>query len=392
MAVALILLFAQLSATPTEDDLARWIRQLDADDPGLRDHAARRLLEAGDDGADALEAAEFDAPEGALRAQELLTLLRQPTAILRPPPFIGRRQKKIVVELLISNPRPTPLEIEPLYLPRARGKGVRPNKRWSFQLPKGIARQQVARAQLTRRYEVPARSDYSIPLGFRDNIAGRDSFRIAVTYRGDSFRLHCRATIRVGKESLSMLRLRAYSSRAELRSEAVTYLRHRLRLGKLDPRFERTLRLVARSPYRDVRRGVARGLADNGRADDRAQIEILTMLAADRDLTVSRQAFKGLTRPGVTRNPPASLKRLASKLLARPGDGRARFLLDMLAVAVPRDRNRFLSKVLATNRSRDVHKAVAAMLRQAGVPVEPGLNGLIPRSQIERLGHWGSNR
>jgi len=386
MLAALILLFAQIAGSPSQADLDRWIRQIASPDAALRDHAARRLLEAGEDGAEALESAEFDSPEAALWAQDLLTILRQPTAVLRPPPFIGRDQKFIVIELLVSNPRPTPLVIEPVFFRLARGRGLRANKAWSFQLPKGIGGPLMTPAQLSQRYRVPPRSDFSIPLRFRDHIAGRSSFRIGISYQGDSFRLEGRARIRVGRESLSMLRLRAYSSREQLRSEAITYLRHRLRVGKVDIAFERTLRIVARSPYRDMRRGVARALTDHGRTLDRAQNEVLTALAGDRELTVSRQAFLGLAKRGSMRNPQPSLRRLASKLLARQGDGRARFLIEMLAAQTPRDRHRFLSRVLATNRTRAVHATVAAMLRQEGVLIEPGSNGLIPRSQIERLG------
>jgi len=386
MVAILLLLLATAPAGSTPEDIQRWVRQLGARDAGLRDHAARRLLEAGDDGADALEAADFETVEAALRARELLDILRQPSAMLRPPPFVGRDQKMIMVEVLVTNPRPTPLVIEPIFVKMRRGKGVRASKRWKFDLPKGVGGPHLSRGALTRRYEVPARSDFSIPIGFVDHVAGRQSFRIGVSYRGDSFLLDSHATIRVGRESLSMLRLRAYSAREELRSEAITYLRHRLRVGKNDSGFKQTLRIVARSPYRDMRRGVARALTDHGQTTGRAHTEVLTMLAGDRDLTVSRQAFIGLARRAKLRDSPPSLRQLVSKLFARQGDGRTRYLYEMLATLTPRARHQFLSSVLSTNRTRAVHTAIAALLRQEGVPIEPARNGLIPRSQIERLG------
>jgi len=384
MLAALVLLLATATATPEEID--HWVRDLDASSTARRENAVQRLLASGDDAAYALEVAEFRTAGGAFLAQDLLNALRQPTAVLRPPPFVGREQKKVVLELIVSNARPTPLHIEPLYGRLKRGKGVKRNPRWSFSMPKGVGGPHVARDALLRGYVIPARSDLAIPFGFIDHVQGRESFRIGVSYRGGSFQLTARATVRVGQESLTMLRSRAYSSREELRSEAVAYLRYRLRVDKPDKPFVRTLRLVSRSPYRDTRRDVARALGDYGISASRTHTEILTALANDRDLSVSREAFLALAKRGKFSKPPPELRRLASRLFARPADLRRRYLYDMLAGLTPRTRRQFLASVLAKSRTRGVHVSIAALLRQEGLPVEPTGSGLIPRSQIVKLG------
>ncbi|MHC4451365.1 MAG: hypothetical protein ACYS0E_14700, partial [Planctomycetota bacterium] len=79
------------------------------------------------------------------------------------------------------------------------------------------------------------------------------------------------------------------------------------------------------------------------------------------------------------------VQRLAAKALARPDDVRSRMMVDLIGSWSIPDRRLFLAGLLGSSRSRIVHKQVASILRRDGIPVEPGANGLVPRSQIRNL-------
>ncbi|MHC4956222.1 MAG: hypothetical protein ACYTGZ_20455 [Planctomycetota bacterium] len=385
MVAALVIFLAQAAAVPSDAQIQGWIEDLASPLAHERAHAARRLLEAGDSAAEALEEAKLEDPEAIMRARDLLTVLRRPTVVVRGPPFVGPKQKSVVVEVLIRNPRPAPLVIQPFYFLKGKRGQVRRNSSWRFELPTGVGGPVMKREQMLKVHEIPARSDYSIPLAFRNQQAGRRSFRIGVHYQDGAFSFYKSTAIRVGRESLSALRLRSYSVRPEVRAEALVYLRHRLRIGKSDPAFQRTLKIVARSPHADMRRGVAKALMEYGRAGVGGQTELLTVLAADRDLSVVRQAIRGLERRCPMHNVPPETARFGARMMARKADARSRLLIDMLGRKHPRQRHNFLAAVLRSSRSRTVHKRVAELLRSEGVPVEPGGSGLIPRSQIAQL-------
>ena len=79
MLAALVILLAQAAATPTDAQIAGWIEDLSASVPYDRANAARRLLEAGDVAAEALEAAELEDPEAIAPAPDQLSMMSRPT-------------------------------------------------------------------------------------------------------------------------------------------------------------------------------------------------------------------------------------------------------------------------------------------------------------------------
>jgi len=384
MLAALILILAQVGGPPSDAEIQGWIEDLSSHSTLERHEAARRLLEAGDPAADALEKARFEHPESRMRAKDLLEVLRTPTIELRPPPFVPNRQSDITIEVLIHNPRPTELSIRPLFA-RSRRNTVQPAKEWSFDLAPGVSGPWQNKGRIGKGWTVPPRSDLAIPVRFRVKPDRGKSFRIGVSYRSDEFVLSGHTLVRVGKESLPSLRRHAYSRRRELREEAVLFIRHRLRTNAISPTLYQALKTVARSPYRDVRFGLAKALYEYGRHGDRTQTGLLTMLATDRDLGVARAAFGGLAKVCSMSRPPRATVLLAARLLAREPDSR-RALLDAMLGRVPAlGRRRFLAAILKQSRSRIVHANAASILRQDGYPVEPSANGLVPRSQIAKL-------
>jgi len=384
MVTALILLLAQAGSVPTEAEIRGWIEDLSSPTTLERHNAARRLLESGDAAADALEAADLDEPEAILRARDLLAILRTPTVALRPPMFIARTRSNITIEMLIHNPRPTTLTVMPIHSP-SRRHSVRPGKEWGFDLSPGVSGPLVDKARIGRTWTVPPRSDLAIPLRFRVNSGQASVFKIGISYSSDEFEFSGRSVVRVGKESLVSLRTRAYSRLPELRGEAVLFVRHRLQIGGMSPTLAQALRSVARSPYRDVRQGLAKALVVYGRPGNATHTDLLTLLAADRDLGVARVALAGLAKVCSPVNPPRATTLLASRMLARVGDPRRPYFMRMLGAMPPTARRRFLAAVLKQSRSRNVHRAAASILRQDGYPVEPSAGGLVPRSQIEKL-------
>lgn len=384
MVTALILLLAQAGSVPTEAEIRGWIEDLSSPTTLERQNAARRLLESGDAAADALEAADLDEPEAILRARDLLAILRTPSVALRPPMFIPRTRSDITIEMLIHNPRPTTLTVMPIHSP-SRRHSIRRTKEWGFDLSPGVIGPLVDKARIGRTWTVPPRADLAIPLRFRVKSDQASVFKIGVSYSSAEFEFSGQSVVRVGKESLASLRTRAYSRRPELREEAVVFVRHRLRIGRMSPALVLALKSVARSPYRDVRHGLAKALGDYGRLGNATQTDLLSLLAADRDLGVARVALAGLAKVCSPVSPPRATLRLGSRLLARVGDPRRPYFMRMLGAMQPTARRRFLAAVLNQSRSRTVHRAAASILRQDGYPVEPSAGGLVPRSQIERL-------
>jgi hypothetical protein len=373
---ALVLLFAQ-----TAVDL--WMDDLSSRHPQVRAHAMERLLELGEEAAYALEHREFTDPESRSLALELLRTLRRPRCVLRAPRFVGANRPLVLVELIISNQRPEPISIEPYWVALNR-RFVR-NQRWNIVVPQHIGTVIVGHKLLRKGLKIPARSEriYTIPVATR--LVGRAGLDVTVRYVGPDFELAAKSTIRVGKESLVDLRRRAYSNREADRSTAVLALQQELRARRQGRSFRDTLRLAARSPFRDVRRGIAVAIEKYGQRGDRHQIQIACTLAADRDSTVARIGHIALGRIYAPRTAIREVQRLAAKALARPDDVRSRMMVDLIGSWSIPDRRLFLAGLLGSSRSRIVHKQVASILRRDGIPVEPGANGLVPRSQIRNL-------
>ena len=384
MLAALILILAQVGGPPSDAEIQGWIEDLSSPSPLERQNAARRLLEGGARAANALEQTEFAHPESRLRAQDLLEVLRTPTIALRAPPFVPNKQADITIEVLIHNPRPTELSVRPLF-GRARRNTAQRTKQWSFELTSGIAGPFPIKGLVGKQWTVAPRSDVAIPVRFRVRPDQGKSFRIGVSYRSVEFESSGHTLVRVGKESLPSLRMRAYSPQRELRDDTVLFIRHRLQTKATSPTLYLALKTVARSPYRDVRFGLAKALYDYGRHADPTQTDLLTMLATDRDLGVARVAFGGLAKVCSMTRPPRATVLLAARLLARQPDARRTLLDDMLGRVPALDRRRFLATILKQSRSRIVHANAASILRRDGYPVEPSANGLVPRSQIAKL-------
>jgi len=376
IASALLLLLAQ---TPVDV----WIEQLGSRYPQVRSEAAQRLLEVGEQAAEALEQRTFDDPEMRMRAVDLLRLLRTPRAVLRVPRAVVAQRKILVVQLLVRNPRPEAVRIEPFAV-GANRRFVR-NARWSVTLPEEVAGVVLQDPRLRSGIVVPARGDAAYDIPILTNLQNRAGFDLRVGYDGPDFELHARATIRVGQESLDDLRQRLLRRREAERADALVTIRYELRANRMDPAFGRLLRLAARSPHRDVRIGIAEAIGEAGRRGERAQIETVCALMLDRDLGISRVAHSAFARICPPRTDVADAYRAVARSLARPGDARSRLTTAVLAGWSARDRRQFLAGVLEDSRAPIVHKRVAALLRQEGIPVEPGAGGLVPRSQITNL-------
>jgi len=374
-AAALLLLLAQ---SPVE----RWIDALDSPDAHVRREAAWRLLAAGDEAAAALDERTFDDPEAQRRATELLQRLRVPHAILRAPTVVSESRNAVLLELVIVNPRPLPLEIEPVV---REGKGFRRNPRWTVELHEPRGRLHFRDARLYEAVEVGGRDEevYAIPV--RVNLKGVEEFRAEIRYHGDDFELHARSAARVGHEPAEQVRRDAFSAAKEDRAAAVDAVRLRLRGQNRDGEFTRLLRVVARSPHRDVKIGLAEALRRHGRRGDSGQVRAACALALDRDLAVARKAHAAFVRVCAPRTRLAEAHRMAAKTLARREDPRAASFVRAIAAWKPDDRRRFYGGVLDATRAAVVHEHIASLLRQEGIPVEPGAGGLVPRSQIRKL-------
>jgi hypothetical protein len=232
---------------------------------------------------------------------------------------------------------------------------------------------------------VPARGDASIVFPFNVNLTGLKHFDVKIRYSGENYQIIAKQRVRIGRDSLKLVQRQASSIHKSIRSQAVVYVRYRLRVKQVDAKFLRVLRAVSYSTYRDVRLGVAQALREFGQKGTNSLIDIACRLAADPDAAVSHAAFVAVVALCRSRTTNRKVLRLASATFAKPGRRGSASLLTAIKVWQPVSRRRFLGSVLSSTRSRIAHKEIAAILRRDGVPVEPGPSGLVPWSQIAKL-------
>jgi hypothetical protein len=102
-------------------------------------------------------------------------------------------------------------------------------------------------------------------------------------------------------------------------------------------------------------------------------------------MTTARAGYYALGRLLPPELDMPEVRRLAAKAFARPDDGRSKLMIGLVGRWRQDERRVFLANVLAGSRSRRAHAEIASLLRQDGIPVEPGASGLVPRSQIRNL-------
>lgn len=370
----------------TDAALEVWLDRLSDASPSMRELAASELFRAGERGAQALESRNFLDPEARRLARDVLIALRAPTAILMVSPVVATARTVVMVEFFVRNRRPVPIVVEPYYVlgPKPKGQWV-VNPRWRVTVTPSIGRVVSTTPDMRKTFTIPPRGDASIQIPFALKLEGRKTFTIQIRYAGQGFTLVAKQHVRVGTLSLKLVQRQASSPNAAVRSQAVTFVRYRLRSPVLDAKFLRMLRSVSYSGYRDVRLGVAVALREYARKNNTKLIEIACRLAADSDAVVSRAGITAMIRLSSSRTTNRKVLRFASTAFAKPLQPRSRALLSAMQVWGPLSRRRFLGSVLGATRSRIAHKEIASILRRDGVPVEPGPSGLVPASQIRML-------
>ncbi|MEM8884192.1 MAG: hypothetical protein AAGD14_09000 [Planctomycetota bacterium] len=364
------------------DPIPIWIDDLAARDPARRDFAFRQLLHRGDRAAEALEARRFDHPEQRRLAQELLCLLRQPRWTVSATPFLHPQQRGLHVDVVVRNPRPRDVELAPFYVRAKRGIQLHP--RWQFECTPKRAAGIRSTAPMLRPTRVPARSSVTIRLPVWVRGSHRE-IRFALRYLGDGYELKGQAVATSSRHALSQIGRHAASRNPQVREDVRTVIALRLRDKHYSMEFVQALRVVAASPYVDMRRGLAEALRDHGQRGRVELIDLLAKLGRDRNLSVTRAAYAGLATCLRPRQRHPAVHRLIARALARPQDRRAAFAHSLIASFGRRDRHVFLAHVLRGSRSPAVHREIASILRRDGVPVEPGPNGLVPASSIRQL-------